>query len=135
MSGNAKGPVVQSGSMRDVVINSSAAPMTETQRRWEERQRRILEEEEVQRDKDQRHTFQYVKFTRWRRRFCLVMGVFVAVFGVLGVVEVIAIAKVFVALAFLFSIVFAIGWLKATWILWRWDAGRTIKVPQSRLYW
>lgn len=132
---------MQAGAIHgDVVFGG--APVSpesqETQRRWEQRQQRIVDAEASQAAEGQRRASQYVTVTRWRRRiavpFLLLGGAAVVWEQMHGWVlpgrqQMCAVA------ALLLGVGNAIGWARATWIIRRWDAGKTIKVPRSRLYW
>ncbi|WP_146051150.1 hypothetical protein [Streptomyces noursei] len=133
LSGQVRGPVVQSGAMRDVVINSSTAPVTETQRRWEERQRRILDEEEAQRASDQRRFTGYVRVIRVKRRMNVVFVLLEGLAVVLGHLRVIPVLAEVLGL-FLGAISVS-GVAHCTWVIKRAESGRTIKVPRSRWMW
>ncbi|MEU5366612.1 hypothetical protein ABZ354_24610 [Streptomyces sp. NPDC005925] len=149
LSGNVNGGVVQSGSIHgDVVFNSPALPMTETQRRWEERQRRILDREEAERRRErdarrrraegeQRIFEDYLTFVRLRMRLAavslIVTGGTVALVGVPWLFGMVSIkpALPWVAL-FSFS---AYCWAQRWKVLRDARAGREIVIPTDRKEW
>ena len=55
LSGAVEGPVVQAGAVRDVYLSPVTTPESaETRRRWEARQRRILDAEDAARERQER---------------------------------------------------------------------------------
>ncbi|QCX77661.1 hypothetical protein C9F11_20130 [Streptomyces sp. YIM 121038] len=131
-----KGHVIQSGNIHgDVVINPEGTPLSqaeaEVQRRWYERQGRILDAEDAQRAESQRRAEQFVRHCRAKQRVN-------TVFMLIGLVTAVTAGLVhpgFVLLAILFGVPGAIGWVRYTRVVRKWDAGNAIKVPRSRLMW
>ncbi|MFJ9126989.1 hypothetical protein ACIRJS_23140 [Streptomyces sp. NPDC102340] len=129
LSGNVAGHSVQAGAVHgDVVFNSSAVHISpedaETQRRWSERQQRILDEE----DAEYRRVERYVRACRIRSRICLMampVGAFVALLSFAQVLPTIYGALGFLCIAASFA-----GWVQNSLLVVRkWDAGRPIDVP------
>ncbi|MFC7865335.1 hypothetical protein ACFU5B_16125 [Streptomyces murinus] len=149
LSGNVNGGAVQSGSIHgDVVFNSLTLPVTETQLRWEERQRRILDREETERRRDrdarrrraeeeQRIFEKYLIFVRLRMRLAAISliatGGVVALVGVPWLFGMVSIkpALPWVAL-FSFS---AYCWAQRWKVLCDVRAGREIVIPADRKEW
>ncbi|MEU0339304.1 hypothetical protein ABZ092_10030 [Streptomyces bobili] len=138
LSGDVRGPVVQSGAIHgDVVFNSPAEPRdresAEMDRRWTDRRRRILDAEEAQRAELQRRANQYVRACHRRRR---VNRIFLPIEGmtvVLGLMHVVPV--MYTVLGLLFGAISVTGWVQCSLIIRKWDAGRTIKVPLSGWRW
>lgn len=130
--------MVQSGAIQgDVVFNSPSAPVSqesaELRRRWEERQRRVLDSEDAQRTEAQ-HTFtRYLRVVRAKRRwnvfFLLIEGLAVMLCH-LHVVPVTV-----EVLGLLFGAISVFGWVSCTVTLRRAEAGRAIRIPRSRWMW
>ncbi|GAA2484238.1 hypothetical protein GCM10023100_30200 [Actinocorallia cavernae] len=141
LSGHVGGNVVQAGAIHgDVVFGGSptSPEVQEAQRHWARRQQRIAAAEAAQAAVGHRRAQQYVTFMRWRRRasvlFLLLAGAVVGweqIHGWMlsGLQQLGALA------ALLAGAASVIGWVRATWVIRRWNATKTIKVPHSRLYW
>ncbi|GHJ27010.1 hypothetical protein TPA0910_14430 [Streptomyces hygroscopicus subsp. sporocinereus] len=140
LSGNVGGSVVQSGAIHgDVVFTSPAAPMdpevAETQRRWSERQRRILDEEAAQEAAQQRRFEDYVRVIHRKRGWNLWLLLVESLAVVLGYVRVVPSAAVVATLGILFGLISLSGWIYCSVLLWRARTGRTIPVPRRRWMW
>ncbi len=140
LSGSVGGHVVQSGAIHgDVVFTSPAAPVdpeaVETQRRWSERQRRILDEGTAKEAAEQRRFEDYVRAIhrkrRWNLWLLLVEGLAVA----LGYLRAFPSAALVGALGILFGLISLFGWVHCSVLLWRARTGRTIPVPRHRWMW
>ncbi|MFI5569445.1 hypothetical protein ACIA6T_19280 [Streptomyces sp. NPDC051740] len=140
LSGDVAGHVVQSGVIHgDVVFSSPAAPMSresaELRRRWEERQRRVLDAEDAQRVADQRRLTDYVRVIRRKRRWNLWVLLVESVLVMLGHLRVFAAAALLEAFALLFATISVFGWIHCSVIIKRAESGRTIRIPRSRWMW
>ncbi|MEU5366614.1 hypothetical protein ABZ354_24620 [Streptomyces sp. NPDC005925] len=141
LSGHVGGNVVQAGAIHgDVVFGGApiSPEVQEAQRHWAQRQQRIAAAEAAQAAVGHRRAQQYVTVMRWRRRtsvlFLLLAGAAVVWEQMHGWVlpgrqQMGALA------ALLLGAASVIGWVRATLIIRRWNARKTIKVPRSRLYW
>ncbi|MFI0964902.1 hypothetical protein ACH4S8_26420 [Streptomyces sp. NPDC021080] len=140
LSGDVGGPVVQSGAIHgDVVFTSPAAPMdpeaAETQRRWNERQRRILNEEAAKDAAEQRRFEDYVKVIRRKRRWNLWLLSVESLAVTLGHLRAFPSAALVGALSILLGLISLSGWVYCSVLLWRARTGRTIPVPRRRWMW
>ncbi|WAP55058.1 hypothetical protein [Streptomyces sp. S465] len=138
-SGNARN-VVQAQNIREVRFGGDpiSPEPRETQRRWEQRQQRIMDAEAFQAAEGQRRASQYVTVARWRRRIAVPLMLLAGAAAVWEQMHgwVLPGRQQWGALAaLLLGAVAAIGWARSTWIIRKWDGGKTIKVPRSRLYW
>lgn len=121
LSGNVEGPAVMARDIYGDVVFSGASPTSA-----------------VRTAADRRRFSQYVRVQRWRRRLTvlllLVGGATVAWEQMHG--WVLPGKQQLVAVLALFAGgVGAITWARCTWIIHGAEAGRTIKIPHSRLYW
>lgn len=149
LSADVTGNVVQSGSIHgDVVFNSPAVPQTETQRRWEERQRRILDREEAERtrrsearrlkaEQEQRTLVDYLTFARRRKRLAEV-SLIVSGGGVVLVVLPWLFGTVSLKPAWPWAVLFlyaAYSWARRWKVLYDARTGREVTVPSDRKQW
>jgi hypothetical protein len=137
LSGNVGGHVVQSGAIHgDVVFSSPAAPVSpesaELQRRMEQRQRRILKEEDTQRAADQRRFTDYVRVVRKRRRRNLWILLVESLIVLLGHLRVLPDSLLLQASALLCAAVSGLCLIQCSVIIKKAESGRTIKIPRSR---
>ncbi|TGB14412.1 hypothetical protein [Streptomyces sp. MZ04] len=140
LSGNVEGHVVQSGAIHgDVVFPSPAAQMdpetAETQRRWAQRQRRILDEEAAQEAAQQRRFGDYVRVIRRKQRWNLWLLMVESLAVALGYLGVVPSAALVATLGILFGLISLSGWVYCSVLLWRARTGRTIPVPRHRWMW
>jgi hypothetical protein len=138
LSGDVRGPVVQSGAIHgDVVFNSSTEPrdreFVEVDRRWAARRRRILDAEDAQKAQLQRRAHQYVRVCRRRRRVNRVFLPIEIAAVALGLMHVVPV--MYAVIGLVFGAQSVTGWVHCSRVIGKWDAGQKIKVPQSRWRW
>ncbi|MEV0093678.1 hypothetical protein [Streptomyces sp. NPDC050738] len=140
LSGNVAGHVVQSGAIHgDVVFTSPSAPVdpkaAETQRRWNERQRRILDEEAAVEEAGQRRFEAYVRVIRRKRRWNLWLLLVESLAVALGYLRAFPSAVVVGTVSILFGLISLFGWAYCSVLLWKARTGRTILIPRHRWMW
>ncbi|WP_099015519.1 hypothetical protein [Streptomyces malaysiensis] len=140
LSGKVDGHLVQSGAIHgDVVFTSPAVPMdpevAETQRRWSERQRRILDEEAAREAEQQSRFEDYVQLIRRRRPRNLWLLPVESLAVALGYLRVVPSAELVATLGILFGLISLFNWVYLSVLLVRARTGRTIPVPRHRWMW
>ncbi|GAA3646150.1 hypothetical protein GCM10022420_020990 [Streptomyces iranensis] len=132
---------MQAGAVHgDIRFETSTAPVSQEsadlQRRWEARQRRLLDEEEAREAQGQARAESYVRHARVRRRVnVLVLIIFSAGAALYSSGIRTSVTLSLSALAVFIVPAAVYGLTHYSLILKRWRAGKTIKVPKSRLYW
>ncbi|MFD8516271.1 hypothetical protein ACFV27_35635 [Streptomyces antimycoticus] len=124
----------------DIRFEASAAPVSQEsadlQRRLEARQRRLLDEEEAREAQGQERAESHVRHARVKRRvnalFLIIFGAGAALYSS-GIRTSVTLSLSVLAIFLVPAAVY--GLTHYSVILKRWQAGKTIKVPKSRLYW
>ncbi|MFI0976763.1 hypothetical protein ACH4SP_07010 [Streptomyces sp. NPDC021093] len=135
-SSNIGGHVVQAGAINGNVSISGPPvdpALQETQRRWGQRQKRILDAEEAQAAADQRRFGHYVRVIRRKRQTNAALLLAAGVAVVLGHLRVWPVTYEVGGLVF--GSISASGWIFCTRIIKRAEAGKTIRIPKKRRHW
>ncbi|MDJ1136225.1 hypothetical protein [Streptomyces iconiensis] len=101
-----------------------------------------MDAEAARRAGDQRRCEQFVRVQRWRRRLDAVVVV-MAICSVVATqlhwgfwaVPMRGWPPVLLLLSVVAGVVSMYKWVRCTWTIWRWETGKTISIPKSRLYW